>query len=176
MAVNFRLSWWAGIEGAASLLVASLPVLGGRLISRWRHILTRHTTHRSFTISKSNNNKSKTARHTSHSTFSGSKHEISLKYPPAAFLGTEKTVETVISAGSTLADQRSETSEEEPMSLIQHMARMGRRGSRDTHHHGSVAEGANVVTIRKEVYIKEEQRGDSKGQINEEDVNSLDIV
>ncbi len=62
------------------------------------------------------------------------------------------------------------------MSLIQHMARMGRSGSRDVHNHESVAERGNMVTIRKEVYIKEEQREDSKGNTTEEDDNSLDIV
>lgn len=58
------------------------------------------------------------------------------------------------------------------MSLIQHMARMGRRGSRDTH---NVGQDANVVTIKKEVYIKEERR-ETNEKINEEDVDSLDIV
>ena len=103
------------------------------------------------------------------------------KFPPAAFLGTEKTVETVISAGSTLADEGRDSPEEEPLSLIQHMARMGRRGSRDTHNTGN--HDGNTVTIRKEVYIKEEQRDD--GEINDEhrgdgkfneDVDGLNIV
>lgn len=78
-------------------------------------------------------------------------------FPERALLGTEKTVETVISAGSTLTETDDVRGEEEPMSLMQHVARMGRRGSRDEYARGSGG-AANVVTIRKEVYIKEEQR------------------
>ena len=66
-------------------------------------------------------------------------------------MGSEKTIETVISAGSTVAGESSEKNsiEEEPVSLIQHMARMGRRTSNQN-------TPANVVTIKKEVYIREE--------------------
>src|SRR5256885_2179881 len=88
-------------------LQSNYPVVVGSPTPRWPNILPRQPTPRSFTLSKSNNRKSKTTRHTTNSTFSGSKHDMSPKLPPAAFLGTEKTVETVISAGSTLADQRS---------------------------------------------------------------------
>ena len=178
------ISWWAGIEGAVALLVASLPVLGGRLISRWRHILTRNTTNRSrsFYFRQSQYKSRPLVRNTrasSHSTQQGTQgtqgtlEMASPKFPAAAYLGTEKTVETVISAGSTLTENGRETPEEEPMSLMQHMARMGRRGSRDTHH--TAGQDANVVTIRKEVYIKEEQRGEGS-KIHEEEGDGSDIV
>ena len=76
---------------------------------------------------------------------------------PGAFTGSEKTIETVISAGSsTLAgDDRKE--DNEPSSLIQHMARIGRRGSS---HEILNDRNSNTVTIRKEVYIREEHVGD----------------
>lgn len=141
------LSWWAAIEGAVSLLVASLPVIGGRMISRWRHVLTRGSTHPSLRISKSLRSKKSHTQRSAHTV-----HEMeSMEYGPGPYLGDEKKVETMVSSGSTLAGP-----EEEPVSLIQHMAKMGRRGSNND----SNELGANVVTIKREMYICEEQTED----------------
>jgi hypothetical protein len=146
--VNFsdsRLSWWAAIEGAVSLLVASLPIIGGRLIARWRHILTRNSVHQSLNFSKSF--RSKHSVHTQHSI-----HELDpVPFSPGAYTGSEKTIETFVSSGSTLAGD-SETLEEEPVSLFQHVTRMGRRGSTNTLNDPN----SYTVTIKKEVYIREE--------------------
>jgi len=87
-----------------------------------------------------------------------------MKYPNGTFNGTEKTVETVISAGSTLGEGSQSGSDEEPISLMQHMARMGRRASRDER--GPPTLDPNVVTIRKEVYIREEQKSPEPGNDN----------
>jgi hypothetical protein len=149
VSTNNRLSYWGAIEGSVSLLVASLPVIGGRMISHWRHILTRHTTRQSGNINKSF--RQKQSNHTLQSAHSV--HEMSPgKFDGRPFTGSEKTVETVISAGSTLRDSPG-GEHEEPASLMQHMARMGRRGS---NHFDPNDRNSNVVTVKKEVYIREE--------------------
>src|SRR5438552_19180419 len=95
--IDNRLSWWAAIEGAVSLLVASLPVIGGRMISHWRHILTRSTMHQSLNFSKSF--RSRHSLHTQRSIHT--LHDIdAVDVIPGAYITAEKTVETVISAGS----------------------------------------------------------------------------
>jgi hypothetical protein len=78
------------------------------------------------------------------------------KFPDGAFSGSEKTVETVISAGSTLAEASSTNSEEEPATLMQHVARMGRM-SRMADRRPSELD-PNSVTIRNEFFIREEQK------------------
>ena len=155
---DISISYWGAIEGAVSLLVASLPVIGGRMISKWRHIFIRSTNAQSLNLSKSLRNK------TRGSTFiSGhSVHDMNdSKFPNGTFSGGEKTIETVVSAGSTLAEGSTHGSEEEPVSLMQHMARMGRRASRDDHH-SPQPQSPNGVTVRKEVYIREEHTGDAR--------------
>ena len=72
-------------------------------------------------------------------------------------MGSEKTVETVISAGSSTLAGDDIKEDNEPSSLIQHMARMGRRGS---NHEIVNNRNSNTVTIKKEVYIREEHVGD----------------
>jgi hypothetical protein len=70
------------------------------------------------------------------------------------YTGSEKTIETVVSGGSstTLAGELVEENDvEEPVSLIQHMAMMGRRGS-DNHDPNA----RNRMTVTKEVYIRED--------------------
>jgi len=142
---NSSLSWWAALECSLSLLVASLPVLGGRLISRWRHILTRSTKGQSINLSKVARTKQSNNTHNTQNTTQHSVHD--------GF--SQKTIETVVSAGSTFAESPG-VQEEEPVSLIQHMVRMGRRSS---NHDAEV--NPNQVTIKKEVYIREETKDDS---------------
>ena len=147
------------IEGAVSLLVASLPVIGGRMIARWRHILTRHTVQHSLNLSRSV--QSKHTKNSAHGKASvHSDHELDvINYGSSLFTGSQKTIETVVSAGDiTIAESSKDdfVPVEEPVSLIQHMARIGRRGSciqerRDCN--------SNQVTITKEVYIREEHKG-----------------
>ena len=72
-------------------------------------------------------------------------------------MGSEKTIETVISAGSSTLAGDDMKEDSEPSSLIQHMARMGRRGS---NHEILNNRDSNTVTITKEVYIREEHVGD----------------
>lgn len=150
-----RLSWWAAIEGAVSLLVASLPVIGGRLISRWRQILSRHTVNNSLIVNKSF--RSKQSMHTNRSTHHTTLHEMDAVdvIPGATFDGGDKKIETIISAGSTLAGDSTSAEDVEPVSLIQHMAKMGRRLSASEY-----LPNSNTVTIKKEVYIREENVGD----------------
>jgi len=158
-----RLSWWAAIEGAVSLLVASLPVIGGRVISRWRHVLTRHTGTHSLNVSKSF--RSKHSVHIQQSTHT--LHEMdAVEVIPGAYPTGERKIETIVSSGSTLAEDSKDGNsvEEEPVSLIQNMARMGRRGSNSDAL--ADARSSNVITIRKEVYIStEEPSGDSQQQV-----------
>jgi hypothetical protein len=74
----------------------------------------------------------------------------------STYTGSDKTIETVISAGSctTLAGGSDEKVEDEPVSLIQQMARIARRAS-------LVPDPtANTVTVTKEIYIKEEHISD----------------
>ena len=116
------------------------------MISHWRHLFARNTTHQSLRLTKTFRD-----RHSMHQQSAHTVHEMEVQGP---YMGTQKTIETVISAGSTIGGEGSDknsTGEEEPVSLIQHMARMGRRGSSHDVPHG------NVVTIKKEVYIREEQ-------------------
>jgi hypothetical protein len=130
-----------------ALLVASLPVIGGRMIAKWRHILSRNTNVQSLILSRS-------LRSGRQSTNNKSMSTVELdqaKFVNGAFVnGKEKSIETVVSTGSfTIAE---ESDENEPASLLYHMARMGRQNSRDRGH-----EEGNRVTIKKEVYIREEQ-------------------
>ena len=142
--VNISLNWWAALECSLSLLVASLPVLGGRMISRWRHILTRTTKSQSMNLSRVTRTKQSIntlhTQHTEHSVHDGF---------------SQKTIETVVSAGSTLNDSPG-VQEVEPVSLLQHMVRMGRRSS---NHDPDI--NPNQVTIKTEVYIREETKDDS---------------
>jgi len=148
------ISYWGAIEGAVSLLVASLPVIGGRMIAKWRHILLRTTKAQSLNISRAIASKSRHSQYVSQNTM----HSMNdMKYPSGAFNGTEKTVETVISAGSTLAEASSTNSNEEPVSLMQHVARMGRLASR-SERRPSEPTDPNSVTIRKEIFIREETK------------------
>lgn len=116
------------------------------MISHWRHLFVRNTTHQSLRLTKTFRDRLSTNQQSAHTI-----HEMEV---PGPFMGTQKTIETVISAGSTMAGEGSEKNslrEEEPVSLIQHMARMGRRGSSHDALQG------NTVTIKKEVYIREER-------------------
>lgn len=131
------------------------------MISHWRHILTRQTVQQSMNLSKSF--RSKHSVHTQRSAHS--LHEMdAVEVIPGAYTGTDKKIETVISAGSTLAEEsREESLDEEPVSLIQHMARMGRRGS--SNESPAHDRNSNVVTIKKEVYIREERTGDPQEKV-----------
>lgn len=85
-------------------------------------------------------------------------HEIdAVDVIPGAYSGRDKTVETIISAGSSTLASDDIKEDSEPTSLIQHMARMGRRGS---NHEVLNDRDSYAVTIRKEVYIREEHIGD----------------
>jgi hypothetical protein len=134
------------------------------MISKWRHILTRGTNR-----SRTNRTSRFRSKHQSLTTATKSFHSShsSPTFPERALIGGEKTVETVISAGSTLAETEDSGAGEEPMSLMQHVARMGRRGSRDEYGRAGGTAG-NGITVRKEVYIKEEQRSLEGEGIKEE--------
>ena len=144
--IDNRLSWWAAIEGAVSLLVASLPVIGGRMIAHWRHILPRSTVHQSLKFGKSFRNKPSV--HTQQST-----QEMNpVTFPPEAYLEREKTIEMIVSAGSSTLASDSDISEEH----LQHFTRMGRRGSNNDLSDLS----SNTTTITKEGDIVEEHSRD----------------
>ena len=111
------------------------------MISRWRHVLTRNTKSQSINLSRVPRTKqSKNTQTTQHSVHDG--------------FG-QNTIETVVSVGSTFTESPG-VQEEEPVSLIQHMVRMGRRPSNHT-----IDVNPNQVTIKKEVYIHEETKDDS---------------
>jgi hypothetical protein len=85
---------------------------------------------------------------------------------PGAYPVGEKKIETTVSSGSTLAEDLKDGNavEEEPISLIQHMAKMGRRGS--SNEVLAQDRSSNVITIRREVYIStEEPSEDSQQQV-----------
>jgi hypothetical protein len=85
-------------------------------------------------------------------------HEIdAVDVIPGAYMGKKNTIETVISAGSSTLAGDDIKEDSEPVSLIQHMTKMGRRGS---NHEASNNRNSNTVTILKEVYIREEHVGD----------------
>jgi hypothetical protein len=150
---------WQAVEGAVSLLVACLPVIGGRMISRWRHILTRSSTNR-LTLngqSKSVFGTSSTSRKSVYSTYEPGRVKDLGPY----FLGDRSRISTTVTTGplnpgvhDEIDLSRESPELAEPVSLIQHMARMGRRGSKDS---TPKAEDPNSVTVRKEVYIREEK-------------------
>jgi hypothetical protein len=143
--VNRRLTYWGAIEGAVSLLVASAPVIGGRMIARWRHILARSTNVQSMNLSRSLRSKCRSGHQSTQvlpSLRDGSLADVASE-------GGEKTIETFISTGSsTLAE--GEYHEEEPSSLIHHMARMGQAGGR---HEQSPAASDSNSTIKKGEYL-----------------------
>src|SRR5436190_2742657 len=147
--IDNRLSWWAAIEGAVSLLVASLPVIGGHVIAHWRHILPRSTVYQSLKFRKSFRNKPSV--HTQQST-----QEMNpVIFPPEAYLEREKTIEIIVSAGSSTLASDSDILEE-PVSHLQHFTRMGRRGSNNDLSNLS----SNTTTITKEGDIVEEHSRD----------------
>jgi hypothetical protein len=123
------------------------------MIARWRHILTRHTTRQSINLSRSfRHNQSMNTLQSSHTA-------TEERFDASPFSGKEKTVETIISAGSSFAPPSPHGSTEEPAGLIQHMAKMGRRGSAHLHkdEEKNAPNPSMVVTVKKEVYIREEQ-------------------
>jgi hypothetical protein len=73
-------------------------------------------------------------------------------FPPEAYLEREKTIEMIVSAGSSTLASDSDISEEH----LQHFTRMGRRGSNNDLSDLS----SNTMTITKEVDIQEEHSRD----------------
>jgi hypothetical protein len=129
------------------------------MISRWKHILTRNTTHRSLNLSRSFR-----SRHSANIAFS-SQNEIDIITLDAAGAytgaGSDKGVETFVSSGgSTLADRvsgekESAHSDEGPVSLMAHVTRMGRRPSAPNVEDPDA--DPQRFTVTKEIYIKEER-------------------
>jgi hypothetical protein len=130
------------------------------MISHWRHVLTRSSTNRLTLTSHSmrvfkNTDASQKSAHSS-------VEPGTPRYPGpySGGIGPHSKISTTVTtgpaAGESEIDLRREDSHE-PLSLLQHVARMGRRSSMsDTH---ADSEG-NTVTVRKEVYIREEKAED----------------
>jgi hypothetical protein len=148
------------VEGAVSLLVACLPVIGGRMISHWRHVLTRSSTNR-FTLTSHSMRVFKNAGASQKSAHSSEPGTPRYPGPYSGGIGPHSKISTTVTtgpaAGESQIDLRREDSHE-PLSLLQHMARMGRRSSMsDT----PADSEDNIVTVRKEVYIREEKAEDA---------------
>lgn len=122
------------------------------MISRWRHVLTRGTSQRSLRLNR-------TLR-TNHSINTLQSSNPTAGFGPklsgGAFAGRNKTVETVITVGSSAGTDSPTASIEEPAGLIKHMAKVGRRGSNFEKGNEKNEIDPNAVTIKKEVYITEE--------------------
>ena len=116
------------------------------MIAHWRHILPRSTVHQSLKFGKSFRNKPSV--HTQQST-----QEMNpVTFRPEAYLEREKTIEMIVSAGSSTLASDSDISEEH----LQHFTRMGRRGSNNDLSDLS----SNTTTITKEGDIVEEHSRD----------------
>jgi hypothetical protein len=149
------------VEVSVALLVACLPVIGGRMISRWRHIF-RHEMTPNISVSQFQFHSGDITRKSVHDAHEmGTLKYGTLKYN-SPFIGTDGgigigTVETTISGGLHGSTSKESVREDEPVSLLHNMVRMGRRDSMRSATPETQVMG---VTVRKEVYISEETSGD----------------